>query len=281
MSDGCTIGAKRIGARVLTFKNRDLVYADFKSVVSFDAQVFAVTGVDIATGVPSGVSIGVNRHGLSACSATVLIGTGSPYDPLLDEILRQCKDVRSAHRIVTGRLQAGERYQWCNIVVASTDEVGAIEIGDGVCDLETDKTQIVRTNHHLRLPTTDTVRKAGPEQREAAGPLYTSQHRRQVASDILKTVTTLTDVTSLVSQHSEDRGFSSICRHKDGDSQGIPLMGETSYSYVIEVSAPKRRAIQVSIHAVRGNPCSHPFRTLALDFDASPSEKARIVSAFP
>ena len=83
MVDGCTIGAKIVGKQYFMFKNRDLRYENFQDQAIFDDRILAVTGVNIGTDEPAGVSIGVNRWGISACSANVLITNDEPYDTLL------------------------------------------------------------------------------------------------------------------------------------------------------------------------------------------------------
>ncbi|MHA2083355.1 MAG: hypothetical protein ACXABD_06350, partial [Candidatus Thorarchaeota archaeon] len=171
MSDGCTIGAKYLAGRVFLLKNRDLVYEDFKDAVIFDDDIFAVQGVKIGTAQPCGVSIGVSRKGLMGCSSTVLANMNTAYDLLLEDILRKANTIEEAYTLVTDSLDQGNEYQWCNFVFADTTHVGVIEIGHGESLMETDPTYITRANHHVLLPTSEMMKKASPEEREAGGPL--------------------------------------------------------------------------------------------------------------
>ncbi|RDE17553.1 MAG: hypothetical protein C4K49_02260 [Candidatus Thorarchaeota archaeon] len=281
MPDGCTIGAKVVGARALLFKNRDLVYEDFKDSAIFDDTLFAVTGMNIGSGAKAGVSVGFNKWGLAACSSTVLIRPAEAYDFLLEEVLRNARTLDEAYRIVSTSLETGKRYQWCNFVVATPNEVGAIEIGDGVCDIERDPKMITRANHHNKLSTGDVLAKASRQEREAGGPLYTSERRRQTAAKMLESAKSVGDIISIVSTHSPGKGFDSICRHRTRKAGEDKLMGETAYSYIVEMSTGRAGGIEFRMHVARSNPCSNPFKEVLVDFGSSPQEKERVVKGFP
>ena len=280
MAAGCTIAAKRFGDRYFLLKNRDLVYDDFKDSVSFDEEIFAVVGMDIGSGVSSGVSLGVNRWGLSGCSSSVLITDDGPYDPLLERVLRECKTLEEACSLVSSDLERGSRYQWCNFILANPDELGVIEIGESTTECETDSSIMLRTNHHLILPTHDIMLKASLEEREACGPLDTSQTRRRVGLEMLRTANTLTDMMALLSNHSSSRQFDSICRHRSQGSFELQYLGETSYSYILEVSGLESRDFDIRIHVARGNPCSNSYREFIVDFEASLDSRQELQSTF-
>ena len=281
MSDGCTLGAKKLPGRFYLFKNRDLTYSDFRNNLVFDERIFAVTGVDIATGTSIGASVGVNSSGLAVCSSTVLINNEVPYDLLLEQILREADDLDSAANIVQSQLDSGSRYQWCNIVIASLEEVGVIEIGDGISAVERDEVFVTRANHHLKLDTTDRIQSATSEEREAGGPLDTSQHRRQTVSKMIADAAALTDFISIVSSHSSSKGFNSICRHKDADSGGVPYLGETSYSYIIEGLDLGEGSLDLTFHVSRSNPCSNPFKSIPVEFDSNADIMKQFMESFP
>lgn len=148
MVDGCTIGAKIIDNRYFMFKNRDLRYENFQDQAIFDSQVFAITCVNIGTDEPAGISIGVNRWGLSACSANVLITDDEPYDTLLESILRESRSIRDIQSTISKAFQNGESFQWCNLVISSFNCIAAFEIGPRMLDKEEHNERLVRTNHH-------------------------------------------------------------------------------------------------------------------------------------
>jgi len=281
VSDGCTIAAKRIGDGAFLLKNRDLVYENFKDSAIFDDSVFAVTGVNIGTGKKAGVSIGLNKWGLAACSSTVLIKPAEAYDFLLEDILRSAKTVERAHDMVSDSLRSGTRYQWCNFAIATMEGVAAIEIGEGVCELEKNPRMIARANHHMKLPTKDAILKASKEEREAGGPLQTSEKRRQVAAKMIESATSFHDMTAILSTHSEGKGFDSICRHRSSKPHENALMGETTYGYIVEMHRVDPKKFTFKMHVARGNPCSNPFKEVAIDFDLSSRDKEKLVKEFP
>jgi hypothetical protein len=280
MSEGCTLGAKIIGPRYFMFKNRDLVYPDFKDGAVFDDAIFAVTGVHIGSGIPMGVSVGVNKWGLSVCSSTVLANSDTAYDLLLERVLRECRTIDDAVELVKNDLESGNRYQWSNFLIATPKEVGAIEVGDGIMEVEKLPEMITRANHHLKLPTVEILKEASAEEREAGGPIQDSQHRRQVAAKMLETSVSIGDMMKIVSTHSDSRGYNSICRHREA-SPDNPLLGETSYSYILEVLRNNPADFDIRLHVSRGNPCSNTFQEIQVDFAASSAEKQAIVQDFP
>jgi hypothetical protein len=257
------------------------VYRDFRDTVVFDDAIFGVTGVKIGTGEPAGVSIGFNQWGLSACNSTVLATSSTAYDILMERILRETKSLDGAYELVKDELQSGGRYQWGNFLLANHQEVGAIEIGEGVCELERDPKMITRANHHLRLSTMEVLKKATAEEREAGGPIPMSQRRRQLASKMLEDATSLGDMMKILSSHSQTRGFDSICRHRMMTPDESPFLGETSYSYIVEVLKVGSNEFDFRIHAARGTPCSNRYDEIVVDFSSSPAQRRAIVKSFP
>ncbi len=278
MTGGCTIGAKIVGDRYLLFKNRDLVYEDYKDQCIFENDIFAVIGIKIGAGVDMGASIGVNRWGLAACNSTVLINSEEAYDVLMERLLRRAKTLDEAYDIVVNSLDGGERYQWGNFVIATPDEVGAIEIGDGTYEIESGSDSIARTNHHLILSTRDALLRASPEEREAGGPLNASQSRRQIAARMLESARSTQDIIEILSTHAKGKGYDSICRHRTGARGEDPWLGETSYSYIIEVET---KPFDFRIHVAPGNPCSTTFHEVQLDFKTTSEAKEQLIRDFP
>jgi len=280
MADGCTAGAKIIGDRYYLLKNRDLIWGGFRDSIVFEKDVFFVTGVNVGDGELCGASFGFNKSGLAGCNTTVLVTSDKPYDFLLERILRETKTIEDAFELVHNDLESGNRYQWCNFVLASLEGVGAIEIGDGVAVLEQDPRIITRTNHHLVLPTADILRHASLAEREAGGSLTTSQMRRQEAKKLLVEATSFMDMAQLLSTHREGRGFDSICRHRASIPRSEPYLGETVYSYIAEVSGIDTDILEFRIKVAAGNPCTSTYDEFVVDFDSLES-KYNIVTNFP
>lgn len=281
MRDRCTVVAKVIGNRCYLAKNRDLVWENFQDAVVFDEDVFFIKGINVANSENSGASFGLNRWGLSACNTTVLITKDNPYDLLMEQILRETKTIKEAFAFVRADLKKGSRYQWSNFILATLGGVGVIEIGDGIAVLEQDYNMITRSNHHLLLPTADILRKASAFERDAGGPLSSSQSRRQHASALLQNASSKIDITQIMSAHSEGRGFDSICRHRSGKPNSEPYLGQTAYSYIAEISSTALNGLDCRISAAKGNPCSSLYKEYQLDFDLPSDRKDLVVQSFP
>jgi hypothetical protein len=281
MPDGCTAVAKVVGNRFYLAKNRDLVWTDFTDSVVFEDDVFLVRGVDVSNAKPCGASFGMNRWGLSACNTTVLVTPDPPYDTLLERILRETKTIEEAFNLVRTDMKTGSRYQWCNFILASPQGLGAIEIGDGVCVLEQDYSMITRTNHHLLLPNADILKKASAAAREAGGPISTSQARRQEAAHLLKEATSTADFMKLMASHRTGKGFNSICRHRQPAAISDPYLGETVYSYILEISGIAASNLEFRMNVTPGNPCSGTYKEFTIDFDSPPEKKELLVMRFP
>ena len=209
----------------------------------------------------------------------MLANTDAPYDKLMERILRECEDIESAFDLVSTEIQAGFRYQWTNFVLADTKQVAAIEIASETTEIEMDRSMIVRTNHHLLLPTSEVLRSASAEAREAGGPLHTSQKRRQDASKALVSARSTMDVMDLLSSHSDGRGFDSICRHYPLNPRENPFQGSTVYSYILEVAWDA--GPDVRIYVARGNPCSSTYHDFQILFSASDEDKRDVVEKIP
>lgn len=280
MLDGCTAGAKIIGARYYLLKNRDLILGGFRDTIVFEDDVFFVTGVNTSESELIGASFGFNKSGLAGCNTTVLVTHDRAYDILLERILRETRTIEDAFELVQKDLESGERYHWCNIILASPTGLGAIEIGDGVAVLEQDLNIITRTNHHLLLPTSDILRRASLAERETGGPLNASQSRRQEAAKLLSEATSMMDMTQLLGTHREGFGFDSICRHPATNPRTEPYRGETVYSYVAEVSGFDSDQLEFRFNVTQGNPCTGTFKEFVIDFD-SPESKFTLLNNYP
>jgi len=280
MSGGCTSGAKIVGNRCFLLKNRDLVWSGFRDTLVFENDVFFVTGIDVKDGSFSGASLGLNRYGLAICNTTVLVTEDQADDILLEKILRETKTIPEAFQLVQRSLDQGERFHWCNFILASPSGVGAIEIGNGVAELEEDPYIITRTNHHLLLPTNDTIKKTPLRYRGAAGLLDGSKQRRQDISKLLPDAKSMMDMMQLLGTHRDDRGFNSICRHLPKDLRSNPHQGETVYSYIVEISGLQEGILEFRLNVTSGNPCSGTFKEFIIGFD-SPKSKFEVLNDYP
>ena len=217
---------------------------------------------------------------MAICNTTVLVTKDQADDILLEKILRETKSIPEAFELVQRILESGERFHWCNFILASPTGVGAIEIGDGVAQLEEDPKMITRTNHHLLLPTNDIIRDTPLEYRGAAGSLDGSKQRRQDIAKLLADATSMMDMSQILCTHRDDRGFNSICRHLPTNPKSNPHQGETVYSYIIEISGLQEKALEFRLNVTPGNPCSGTFKEFVIDFD-SPKSKFDVLNNYP
>ncbi|MFO7837565.1 MAG: carcinine hydrolase/isopenicillin-N N-acyltransferase family protein [Candidatus Thorarchaeota archaeon] len=269
MTGGRTIGAVHVGPRLLLFKNKDLVDEGHTDHLHFNDSVFSVRGVAIGTGQEAGVSIGINRHGLTGCSATVLATYAQPYDYILEEILQSAKNVDDAYQIIEEKISSGMQYRWCNIVLGDSNDVAVVEISENECELEKTDDYVVRTNHHVLLGTSDILESAPVEERKAGRSIWTSRHRRQRTERQLGGARTVAGITEILSMHSESRGFDSICRHANGNDFGMPFLGLTVYSYVVDILYQDNRLRDAAFYVAPGNPCVNTYKKMDVDFNAS------------
>ena len=281
MTAGCTIGAASLGPRLLMFKNKDLLNKNHLDHLVFDNQMFAVSGVVMGSGERAGVSIGINRHGLAGCSATVLETEDRPYDHLLENIIQVADDIDSAYQIVEDKISSGIAYQWCNLILGDSRSVAAIEISNNQCKLERADDYVVRTNHHVLLNTIDDLKAARAEKTGTGGPLWTSRRRRQKAERQLAAARTIVDITEILSSHSEGKGFDSICRHSDGDDLGRGNVGQTVYSYVFDVLYVDDSVPEITFHVAPGKPCITTYKRLDIDFSSSGEERKKLTQRYP
>ncbi|MBS3795603.1 MAG: hypothetical protein KGY80_11935 [Candidatus Thorarchaeota archaeon] len=263
------------------FKNKDLLNKNHVDNLVFNNQMFAVSGVVIGSGERAGVSIGINKHGLAGCSATVLPTEDRPYDHLLENIIQVADDIDSAYQIVEDKISSGIAYQWCNLVLGDSRSVAAIEISNNQCKLERSDDYVVRTNHHVLLNTIDDLKAARAEKRGASGPVWKSRRRRQKAERELAAARTVVDVTEILSSHSEGKGFDSICRHSDGGNLGRSFLGQTAYSYVFDVLYADASVPGVTFHVAPGNPCVTTYKRLNIDFSSSKEERKKLTQKYP
>lgn len=255
----CTTGAKIISPRseFLLFKNKDFHGSIFEDRVVIRRGVFAVEGTESWTDkstdsdVFSGFSIAVNSLGLACCDSNVRMIPGARnYDLLTEEIAEKCKSVDDAITVAKNALHA-QRYSWGNIVVATKDEVAALQIADGL-KVFRHPVQTVRTNHHAEPDAQPTVYDG------AVGTVK----RYEAAERLLKKVENPDCAIDLLRSHEHGLSEFSVCSHG-----GL----NTVYGYVIHVKND-----QVLFHVCKGNPCTSNFIGLSVDF--SDESSLRVVA---
>ncbi len=232
----CTTGAKVLvpGREFVLFKNRDFKRGQFDDRVSVTDRAFGVLGLETWDGLDpasdrfSGFSIGFNAH-LACCDSNVkTVENGDNYDKFVQAVVEDCATIEDAAERV--RQIAGEGvYCWANMLVATPDEVAALEVRGHEVNVERHPRFIARANHHLcfgaNADDDDTV---------------TTPVRYGLAFKGIREAETLDDVFALVRQHEPGLHYG-ICNHG---------MYETVYSYVVHWKDG-----ETTFYAYQGHPC--------------------------
>lgn len=252
---GCTIGATTLepGAEYVLFKNKDLRKESFDDQLCVTDDCFGVRGLHLPPKGReheeelSGFSIGLNRHGVSACNSHVRsIEDGLNYDLLTEAAVTGVTSVGDALENVR-RLAAEKAYNRANIIVADPHEIGVIEIADD-CAQATELRCIARANKHL-LPHAD---------RAPSDPCPRAS--RAIAA--VGSAVGVDDFFTLLRSHEGETDRTNICRH------GEPL---TVYSYILHW-----RRGRFDLHVCQGPPCRSQYVSIPLDFPIDPHALAAL-----
>ena len=256
----CTTGAKLLnpGHEFLLFKNRDFTRAHFEDRVRCDGRVFGALGLETWDGDDpaadrfSGFSIGCNAL-LACCDSNVrMLPAAESYDVLVEHVVEQCTTVDEAIALVAGLIDE-RRFAWGNLIVATAQEVAALEVRDRHLEVTRGQTWVARANHHVCLGAT-------PEDDDT----LTTVHRYTTADAGLSAVEEVSEIFPLLRGHIPDPQHS-ICNHGTYD---------TVYSYVIHWLDG---AVALYVH--QGHPCEGRaytklplgFGTVQTDLSAYPS----------
>jgi hypothetical protein len=242
---GCTVGVIRIPGGFLFFKNRDLSReylvrrpTTFESTPHFHA----LRGVNLQTGEPEGVSIGVNRHGICVANTHVASTRDVTYDLLCEEIVRRARCRGDVPHIVA-EFMSHNRVQGGRLLVAFCQWAYLIEVYITDSENESVEPNFVMTNTFSLL--------AQPGKQDGVRA-KSSALRLQVAQAAAAQIGEIGALKSLLRSHVPERGEFSICNHRrDG--------GGTESSHVIQVQG---KAIAWSWLA--GHPCENEYSTIQL-----------------
>ena len=258
----CTTAAKilRPGREFVLFKNRDFKRGHFDDRLNITGAAFGVLGLetwdgdDPASDRFSGYSIGFNTR-LACCDSNVqTVAGGDNYDKLVQAVVDGASTVDEAAAIVRGLVESGV-YCWANMVVATADEVAAIEVRDGRIAVERRPDFVTRANHHISL---------GANAKD--DDTTTTPVRYDLALRGIQAARTLDDVFAMTRAHADGLDWG-ICNHG---------AMETVYSYVVHWNEGQTR-----LYVYQGHPCAGgDFVALpislgaALDVGAYPSSRA-------
>jgi hypothetical protein len=243
--------------KTLLFKNRDRMVQDHRDEIFYDVDCFGIRGINNTTGELEGLAIGVNRQGLAIANTHVRNTSDPSYYKLVEQLLMFAKDAEDSLGMTVDQLKIGRSYQWGNIILADNDSMLVIELAGSEHSIEWSERRVLRTSHHIMLDTESVLRKEGID--------YDSSVKRvERGYDLIRQISSVQDVFSLLKDHGDGEGKSSLCRHPDGDDQYSTVM-----SYVIEIDHNQDLGRpKIIFHFAKGRPCEAIYHTIPIVFPA-------------
>jgi len=270
---GCTTGAKIFKDEqiLVVFKNKDFKVKNYIDKLSFEhSHAFGVRGHNLHIQKAAGFSIGVNQYGLVAVNSNILATSDSPYDLITERIVLEAKSTDEAIAICEQEIQTMD-YQWCNMVIATPQQLAAIELTSSEIATEQSKDYLVRTNHHLILKTNEAIIEADPDKERRN--IEHSEIRLKKTEKFLKVSSDVEDIVPFLRSHHNV----GICRH--GRSIFQDLLYTTVYSYLIMIDFKK--GLKIGFNVAKGPPCRSRFIKLNLEFPITLVKKRQIKQYYP
>jgi len=232
----CTTGALRFSQNdYCLFKNKDFSLGEIKDKLVYNADFFGIRGIENfgsakgAVPIYSGLSIGVNKHGLICGDTNVKItdSKSQNYDCLVEIALKKGNTIASALLAIEDSLKFTPSW-WGNIVLTDGLEFITAEIRGQELKVRRESHHIVITNHQ-------------PSFADEKSPIgeSTSSQRLKSAKKRLDKACEMKDVFDL--QKSHDYGKTGICNHTEI---------ETIRAYLIACQAG-----QIKLFLTDGHPC--------------------------
>jgi hypothetical protein len=270
---GCTTGAKIFKDEqiLVVFKNKDFKVKNYIDKLSFEhPHAFGIRGQNLHIQKAAGFSIGVNQYGLVAVNSNILATSDFPYDLITERVVSEAKNTEEAIRICEQEVQTMD-YQWCNMIIATPQQLVAIEITSSEIATEQSKDYLVRTNHHLILKTNEAIIEADPDKERRN--IEHSEIRFKKADKFLKVASDVEDIVAFLRSHHNV----GICRH--GRSTFQDLLYTTVYSYLIMIDFKKSPKIVFNV--AKGPPCRSRFVKFNLEFPLTSLKKRQIKHYYP
>ncbi|MBL7162963.1 MAG: hypothetical protein ISS57_10185 [Anaerolineales bacterium] len=241
----CTVGVVHISGGILFFKNRDLqreYLANRLTVVQSTPEVYALKGVNLKTKELEGVSIGVNRHKICVANTHVESTDDVTYDVLCERLLDQVRSKSDVPRIVNDFV-SHNALQGGRILVSSPGWMYLIEVFKNAFQVQEIETSIAITNNFSLI----SHQAERPKVREES-----SVNRLEVASRMIKDISNIGMLKSMLRSHIPGKGELSICNHQqDG--------GGTESSHIIQIQGD-----YVGWSSLVGHPCENDYCTVQL-----------------
>lgn len=237
---GCTVGVIHVPDGILFFKNRDLsgeYHAHRITAFESTTDGHVLKGVNLRTKALEGVSIGVNRHRICVANTHVVSTADVTYDLLCEQLVHQAQTRKDVPRLVE-EFMACHTVQGGRILVSSPRWTFLIEVLGGRYELQAIDDNFVMTNTFTLLPPTA----ERPKVREQS-----SASRLQTAKEMIKTISGIGALKSMLRSHLPEKGELSICNHRqDG--------GGTESSHIIHIQGD-----YVGWSSLVGLPCENDY----------------------
>lgn len=242
---GCTVGVIHIPDGILFFKNRDLQGQYLRNRLTAwrsTPEIHTLQGVNLKTGALEGVSIGVNRHRICVANTHIVSTVDITYDVLCERLLDETQNKRDVPRIVADFMQQ-HTVQGGRILVSALEWSYLVEVLEKTFELMEIDADFVITNDFSLIP----YQAARSDAHEKS-----SKSRLEVASKMIKDISGIGALKSLLRSHVPARGEYSICNHRqDG--------GGTESSHIIHIQGD-----YVGWSSLIGHPCENDYHTVQL-----------------
>ena len=242
---GCTVGVIHVPGGILLFKNRDLrgdYLANRITVFQSTPEIHILKGVNLKTKELEGVSIGVNRHKICVANTHIVSTTDVTYDVLCERLVNEAQEKEDVARIVKD-FKDHNIVQGGRILVSSPEWTFLVEVFKNLFKMQEIEGNFVITNS-FSLISHEVER---PKVREQS-----SANRLQVANRMIKTISSVNTLKSMLRSHVPEKGELSICNHRqDG--------GGTESSHIIQIQGD-----YISWSSLIGYPCESDYHTMQL-----------------
>lgn len=242
---GCTVGVVHIPGGILFFKNRDLAgeyLVNRITIFQSNPEIHALKGVNFETKGLEGISIGVNRHKICVANTHIATTTDVPYDVLCERMVNEAQRKKDVPRIVEDFMHHNS-VQGGRILVSSPEWTFLIEVFKKTFRLKEVEGNVVITNRFSLI----SHKEERPEVREQS-----STNRLQVASRMIRTISNIHALKSMLRSHVPEKGELSICNHRqDG--------GGTESSHIIRIQGH-----YIGWSSLIGYPCENDYYTIPL-----------------
>ena len=241
----CTVGIIRTDGGILFFKNRDLPrehLVNKLTIIQSTPNIYALKGVNLKTNELEGVSIGISKHKICVANTHVESTKDLTYDILCERLLVEAHEKNDIPQIVKDFMRKNA-VQGGRILIASPEWAYLIEVFKREFQIQELEKSFVMTNNFSLIshqPKREKIREES------------SLNRLEVASKMIKGISNIGMLKSMLRSHIPEKGELSICNHQESG-------GGTESSHIIQIQG-SYIGWSTSIEF----PCENDYRTIEL-----------------